>query len=60
MQYAINASSKAKPENFYICETCEKDVNKEEISRQIVSNKMALNPVPDELKDLKIVESLDF
>ena len=27
VQYAINASSKAKPEKFYICETCEKDVD---------------------------------
>ena len=37
----------------YICETCHKHLYRNEIQCQAVSNKMALDPIPDELKDLK-------
>ena len=38
---------------LYICETCHKHLNKNEIPCQAVCNKMALYPIPDVLKDLK-------
>ena len=40
-------------EKLYICETCHKHLCKNEIPCQAVCNKMALDPIPDELKDLK-------
>ena len=44
-------------EKLYICEICNKHLNKNEISRQKVYIKI-LDPIPDELKDLKRLEKL--
>ena len=38
---------------FYTCETCHKHLDKNEIPCQEVCNKMAENPIPDELKNFK-------
>ena len=38
---------------MHICEACHKHFYKNEIPCQAVFNKMALDQVPDELKDLK-------
>ena len=40
-------------EKFYVCGTCHKHLIKNEIPFQAVCNKMALDLIPDELKDLK-------
>ena len=40
-------------EKFYACETCHKHLDKNEIPCQEVCNKMAENPIPDELKNFK-------
>ena len=44
---------KSFDEKLYICETCHKHLYKNEIPCQAVSNKMVLDPIPDELKDFK-------
>ena len=44
---------KSFDEKLYICETCYKHLHKNEILCQAVCNKMTLDPIPDELKDLK-------
>ena len=36
-----------------MCETCHKHLNKSKIPCQAVCNKMAVDPIPSELKDLK-------
>ena len=41
-------------EKLHIYETCHKHLNKYEIPFQAVCNKMAVDPVTNELKDLKI------
>ena len=40
-------------EKLYICETCHKYLYKNEVPCQAVCNKMALVPIPDQLKYLK-------
>ena len=42
----------------YICETCHKHFHKNEIPCQGVCNKMALNPMPEELKSFKKLEKV--
>ena len=44
---------KSFDEKLYICETCYKHLHKNEILCQAVCNKITLDPIPDELKDLK-------
>ena len=44
---------KSFDEKLYICATCQKYLYKNTIPFQTVCNKMALDPIPDELKDLK-------
>ena len=52
---------KSFDEKLYICETCHKHLNKNEIPCQAVCNKMAQDPIPNELKDLKkIRKSFNF
>ena len=48
----MNHPVKSFNENLYICEICHKHLNKHEISCQANSNKMALDPIPDELKKI--------
>ena len=43
-----------------ICETCHKHLNKNEIPSRAVCNKMAVDPIPNELKDLKKLEKVLF
>ena len=45
-------------EKFYICETCHKHLNENEIQCQAVHNKMAVDPIPNELKDLQKLEKV--
>ena len=45
-------------EKFYICKICQKNLYKNEIPCQAVCNKMDLDPMPDELKDLKKLEKV--
>ena len=40
-------------EILYICETCHNHLYKNDIPCQALCNKTALDPIPDELKDLK-------
>ena len=47
---------KSFDEKFYICQTCHKHHYKNDIPCQAVCNKMALDPIPDELRDLKKLE----
>ena len=47
---------KSFDEKLYICETCQKHLHKSEIPCQAVCNKMALDPIPEQLKDLKKIE----
>ena len=49
---------KSYDEKFYICETCHKHLHKNEIPCQAVCNKMALDPIPDELRHLKKLEKV--
>ena len=49
---------KSFDEEFYIWETFHKYLNKSEILCQAVYNKKALDPVPDELKDLRKSENV--
>ena len=52
---------KSFDEKFYICETSQKYLYKNEMPCQAVYNKMALHPIPDELKDFeKIRKTLNF
>ena len=52
---------KSFDEKLYICEKCHKHLNKNEIPCQVVCNKMALDPIPDELKNCeKIRKSFNF
>ena len=44
---------KSYDEKFYICETCHKHLCENEIPSQAVCNKMALDPIPDELGYLR-------
>ena len=44
---------KSFDEKLYICATCQKHLYKNTIPFQTVCNKMALDPIPDELKDFK-------
>ena len=43
-------------EKIYICNTCHKHLSRNEMPCQAVFNKMNLDPIPDELKDLKELE----
>ena len=45
-------------EKLYICKKCHKDLYKNEIPCQAVCNKMTLDPIPDELQDLKKIEKV--
>ena len=49
---------KSFDEKLYICETCHKHFNKNEIPCQVVCNKMAVNLILSELKDLKRLEKV--
>ena len=49
---------KSFDEKLYICETCHKHLNKNEIPCQVVCNKLAVDPIPNELKDFKKIEKL--
>ena len=40
-------------EKTYICETCHKQLSRNEMPCQAVFNKMKLDPIPDQLKDFK-------
>ena len=52
---------KSFDEKLYICETCHKHLNKNEIPCQVVCNKMAVHLIPNELKDYKeIRQSFNF
>ena len=44
---------KSFDEKLHVCETCHKYVYKNEILCQAVCNKMAVDPIINELKDLK-------
>ena len=41
-----------------ICDTCHKHLSRNEMSFQAVFNKMSLDHIPDELKDLKKLEKI--
>ena len=43
-------------EKTYICDTCHKHPSRNKMPCQAVFNKMSLDPIPDELKDLKVLE----
>ena len=43
-------------EKSYIYDTCHKHLSRNEMPCQAVFNKMSLDPIPDELKDLKKLE----
>ena len=45
-------------EKLYICELYQKHLYKNEIPCQAACNKIALDPTPDELKDLKKLENV--
>ena len=45
-------------ENIYICHTCHKHLSRNEMPCQAVFNKMSLDPILDELKDLKKLEKI--
>ena len=47
-------------EKTYIFDTCHKLLSRNEISCQAVFSKMSLDPIPDELKDLKKVAKFLF
>ena len=47
---------KSFDENVCICKTCHKHLNKSEVPCQAVYNEMPLDPIPEELKDLKKLE----
>ena len=47
---------KSFDEKLNICETCQKHLYKSETPCQGVCNKMALDSIPDQLKDLKKIE----
>ena len=49
---------KSFDEKLYICETCHKHLYKNEIPCQAVCNKMALDPISDQLKYLKKLEKV--
>ena len=49
---------KSFDEKLYICETFHKHLYKTKIPCEAVNNKMALVPIPDELKDLKKLEKV--
>ena len=45
-------------EKSYIYDTCHKHLSRNEMPCQAVFNKMSLDPIPDELKDLKKLEEI--
>ena len=45
-------------EKNYICHTCHKHISRNEMPCQAVFNKMILDPILDELKDLKKLEKI--
>ena len=49
---------KSFDEKLYICETCHKHLNKTEIPCQAICNKMAVDPIPNELKNFKKLEKV--
>ena len=49
---------KSFDEKLYICETCYRHLYKNETLYQAVCNKMVLDPIPDELRDFKKLESV--
>lgn len=49
---------KSFDETLYICEACKKHLYKNEIPYQGICNKMVLDSIPDELKDLKELEKV--
>ena len=49
---------KSFDEKLYMCELCQKHICKNEIPFQTVCNKMALDPLPDELKTFKKLEKM--
>ena len=56
-----NHPAKSFDEKLHICETCHhKHLYKYEIPCQAVYNKMALDPIPDELKDLEELEKVSI
>ena len=51
---------KSFDEKLHICETCHKDLYKNDIPCQAVYNKMALDPIPDQLNYLKKWKKFEF
>ena len=49
---------KSFDEKLYICETCHKHLNKNEIRSQEVCNNMAVDPKPNDLNDLNNLEKI--
>ena len=49
---------KSFDEKLHICETCHKHLNKNEIRCQVVCNKIGVDPMPNEFKDLKKLEKV--
>ena len=49
---------KSFDEKLYICGTRHKHLNKNEIPCQAVCNKMAVDPIPNELKNIKKLEKV--
>ena len=45
-------------EKTNICDTYHKHLSRNEISCQVVFNKMSLNSIPDKLKDLEVLEKI--
>ena len=45
-------------EKSYIYDTCHKHLSRNEMQSQAVFNKMSLDPIPDELKDLKKLDEI--
>ena len=45
-------------EKTYICDTCHKHLSRNKMPCQTVFNKMSLDPIPDELKDLRNLDKI--
>ena len=54
----LYCSVRSFDEKNYICHTCHKHFSRNEIPCQAVFNKMSLDPIQDELKDLKESEKI--
>ena len=54
----LHHAVKSSDEKLYICETCHKYLNKNEISCQAVCNKMPVDPISNKLNDLEKLEKV--